>query len=182
MAAKRRHDSKYQRFLEGLPKYAVEEHPGRAALIKDVRAKLTERFGESPSVAVLSRKYIEARNEVDRIDEQAKVAGIILDAVQEMMLEQFDAEGVDSMRTKEGMISVYIEPYASVEDHAKLRQWAIDNNLGDALQIGWQKINSLTKQLLEEGQPAPDGTKVFQKTKIRLERTKARKEGDDPPI
>lgn len=113
-------------------------------------------------------RYIELRDEKDKAEEVVKDINVDLSAIEQLIAEHFEAKGVEAVRTVDGMLSVYVEPYASVVDHDALLAWVKEQGLERNLRLPWQSMNSLTKQLLEDGQPEPDGVEIYAKTKFKL--------------
>lgn len=94
-----------------------------------------------------------------------------LEAVSQMMCDQFDVEGVSSMKlSSDARVAVQYEPYAKVDDRSKLKAWCEKNGLGDRLALPWQTLNSIVKERLLLGEPEPDGVSATSKPKIVLRR------------
>lgn len=74
----------------------------------------------------LARAYVECRNLREQIDEWGKLMGVLVEAYQWLMIEQFSVEGVSMMRLDNGQpVSTWDEPNAKVEDHAKFLEWCL---------------------------------------------------------
>jgi hypothetical protein len=113
--------------------------------------------------------YATLRGIDDMLSEWKSSCNLLLDAYTELMVEQFEVEGVASVRFQDGGgVSTYEEPYAKVVDREKFRQWCLKHGLERSLSLGWQATNAIVKKLLLEGEGEPDGIEVFSKTMIRL--------------
>lgn len=157
--------------VKELPRLPMGDPSLKKERVEAAKETLLDVYGREPRTADLVSRYMELRDEKAKAEEVVKDINVDLDAVQELIANQFEAEGVEALRTTEGLLSMYVEPYTSVEDHDALREWCIKQGLERSLQLPWQTVNSLTKQLLEDGKPEPDGVTIFAKTKFRLARS-----------
>ena len=162
----------YHDMLRKLPPLPSEDPPERKVRLDAAREAILIEEGGNPTAPALVHRYKVLRDAKDAAEAVVKDINLQLDAVSELLADQFDAEDVTSLRTKEALVSVYVEPYTSVQDHDSLREWCIAQGLERSLRLPWQTVNSITKQRLEDGLPEPDGVTIFAKTKIRLERVK----------
>lgn len=162
----------YDALLAKLPPLPSDDPPDRKKRVDAARQAILIEEGDKPSAPALVHRYTALSDAKDAAEQVVKDINVELDAVTELLADQFDAEGVTSLRTKDAHISVYVEPYTSVNDHDALRGWCVKQGLERAMRLPWQSVNSITKQRLEDGLPEPDGVTLFAKTKIRLERVK----------
>ena len=94
---------------------------------------------------------------------------LMLDAYQSLMVAQFEAEGISSLKLSTGQpIVTYEEPYAQVIDKDAFRLWCIKQGLERSLVLPWQTTNKITKDMLLAGDPEPDGVTIYAKTRVRL--------------
>jgi hypothetical protein len=160
---------KYSRVLEGLPRYRDGE---QKYLDKVEDAKTTIRqSGKSSTGLSLSNQFRELRQRKKDLAKQLSDLNVIIEAHTQILVEQFEVEGVSSMRFSldaddKRLIRVQSEPYAQVTDRDVHRKWAIDNGLERSLMLPWQTTNALAKERLLAGEPEPDGVTVFVKDKI----------------
>jgi len=117
--------------------------------------------------SVLARYYAETREVLDAIDAQESNLNVTLEAFEQMIVEQYEAEGTTSIRlTEGGTVRVQTEPKAVVEDRDAFRDWCIRNGLERSLQLAWQTTNALTKERLLKGEPEPTGVKAYAADKL----------------
>lgn len=115
------------------------------------------------------RVYAEIRKLKDRLDEWESDMNLLLEAYKSLMIDQFDVEGISSLRLDNGQpISTWPEPHAQVVDREKYRQWCVKNGLETSLMLAWQTTNAMVKKFLLQGLPEPPGVDVYTETKIRL--------------
>jgi len=154
--------------LAELPKYTDGDasHAERVGMARD---RLVAN-GDRMTPASLARLYRELRDTKDIINGELAAIEVELDAVSQLMTQHFESEGLTQVKTDRELISVYVEPYSSVEDPEALRQWCVNEGLERRMSLAWSTVNSITKQRLEDGLPAPDGVRIYAKDKIRMER------------
>ncbi len=148
-------DAKYQDKIEAIKKEVLLEH-GHTWL----------------PASTLAKDYTDIRIEIDVIEDMLSKVNLRLEAITQMMINQFEVEDVSSLRITGATIRTQIEPYATVKDKVAFRKWCVENGLEDSLTLPWPSTNSITKQRLLEGLPEPDGIEAFQKTKVVLTRDK----------
>jgi len=136
------------------------------------------------------------------LEEIVKEVNLRLEAVTQMMVDQFEVEDTTSL-TVEGVgnVRTQYEPYAKVEDKDKFRLWCINHcqtcgkpkdqhpvidqvegesvmvcrnaaTLENSLQLWPSTMNAITKERLLAGLPEPDGVTAFAKVKVVLTRGK----------
>lgn len=121
------------------------------------------------SAGEFARAYAELRKIADSLDSWKSDINLLLDAYTALMLEQFEIEGVSSLRLSNGQpVSTYAEPYAQVIDKEKFRLWCIAQGLERQMALHPSTTQKLTKDMLLAGDPEPDGVTTFAKTRIRL--------------
>ena len=149
-----------------LPRFEEPESPYR----KKIQDKKREYDGRSS--ADLARLYTEARDEKDDLEEELKGVNGRIQAIQELLIESFEADDISAVRTANGyLVSTKYEPYASVKDKETFKKWVIDNGYENLLTLPWQTTNAISKTLLESGEAAPDGVEVYLKPGLRLTRS-----------
>lgn len=160
---------KYTKVLAGLPKFLGTEPAYQEkvdAVKKEILAKADATF--LPASA-LGKEYVDLRAEIDHIKGLLSDANLELEAVTQLMVDQFEVEGVSSLKLSNGQnIVTFPEPYISVSDKEACRLWAIKEGLERSMALPWPTLSAIAKDALLTGKPAPDGTTMFAKTKIRL--------------
>ncbi len=116
-----------------------------------------------------ARLYAELRMIRDKMGSWDASVGLLLEAYQELMTAQMEAEGMEQLRLSTGQpVSTYLEPYCQIVDKEEHRQWCMAEGLERQMVLPWSTSNSLAKQRLLAGEAEPPGTKMFAKTKVRL--------------
>ena len=167
--------SKYAGVTPGLPRFQQETK--YQDKVNETKNKIFEDLDGSPSSSALVHEYVAQRGIIDDLKATLSEANLRLEALAQMITDQFDDEDVTSLKIQGATVRVQIEPYASVKDRDLFRRWCIANGLEESLQLPWQSTNSITKERLLAGDPEPDGVEAFQKSKLVLTRDKARKPG-----
>ena len=112
-----------------------------------------------------AQKYTEVYAMLRKIDKlitaKGKVTALILEAMEQLMAAQFDAEKVTMRYLPDGSsVRCGKEPHAVVVDKVANRLWAIKMDLEDSLTLPWQTVNAMAKKALLEGEPEPDGVEI----------------------
>lgn len=162
---------KYASVIDGLPRMLGA--PGAEPTYQErVEARKRELLdgGLPRQAAALAREYALLREERERLEAEASALNLRLEAVSQLMADQFEAEGTAALTLDGGRrVSVYLEPYAQVTDREAFRRWCMeDPDLVRAMALPWQTTNAMTKAMLLRGDPEPPGVTCFAKTKIRL--------------
>lgn len=118
--------------------------------------------------AEFSRVWLEIRDIEDQLSGWTHAAGVMDEALMDLAVQQLKAEGVKSLRLPDGRgVTTWPEPYPSIEDEGKWRQWCKDNGYEPKMNLLWQTMRSIVNERLEKGEPLPDGIKVWSTTVIR---------------
>lgn len=89
------------------------------------------------------------------------------EAISQLLLEQLEAEGTNSIRNAFGTFFIGDEPYSKVIDKQAYLKWIGEQGLSALLSVPYQSTNAQVKARLEEGQPVPPGIEVYIKSSIR---------------
>jgi hypothetical protein len=179
---------KYAAVIDSLPKLAGEE-PAYQEKINAVKAAILAepgftryastfvtmykdlRRGDQDAVPVSrdERDALIARFGKDGLEALLSECNLRITAVEQLMVDQYEIEGVTSMKLDTGgSLGMQMEPYAQVQDRDECRKWCIAEGLENLMMVPWATINSLTKQRLLDGQPEPPGVKAYAKVKFVL--------------
>jgi len=123
--------------------------------------------GGKAQASLFLQAFIDVKTVKETLSQQESVTNVLEEAYNRVAEAQFTVEGINSLRLASGRgYRLQSEAYASVEDPDKFIEWAMKNDLKRSLSMNWQKMNSMTKELLEQGLPEPDGVKAFLKIKL----------------
>lgn len=118
--------------------------------------------------------YARVRVAVDTIRERMKTFEYLLEAYKQIVIENFEHQGLSSMGFADGgKIRIDEEPYTVVEDQEKLRVWLRENNLERLLSIQWNALNAHVKECLLNEEPEPDGVAAYVNKKLVFTRAKS---------
>jgi hypothetical protein len=115
----------------------------------------------------LASLYADVRKMKDSFDKQEKTTNVIVDAYEQLLVEQYEAETTRSLELDGvGVVRVQYEPAAKIVDKAANRKWAVDNGMEQDLSLPWPTVNALTKALLLQGEDAPGGVEAVSRPKV----------------
>lgn len=118
-----------------------------------VRRTLGKRHGSAFAGA-----FKELRQIKDAIGDVESDVNLLIESYKQLIVEQFEAEGVTNIRlTSGGAVRVQAKPAARVTDREVFRLWCIANGLERSLALHPSTTSSLVCARLLEGQPPPDG-------------------------
>lgn len=130
--------------------------------------KVLAQDDELDSTTAYAKAYQDARQRKEAVEALLKSVEDEIEALTQMMADRFENEGLTGMKLDDGAnVSIHYEPYAQVVDKESFRLWCIKNGLERSLQLAWQTTNSLTKEMLVDGKPEPDGVTCFSRLKLR---------------
>jgi len=138
--------------------------PSRRAVINHLQ---NTSFSGLSKTSDIVDKYVELRKKKAVIDAKLKDVNLLLEAIGEMLIKQYEAQGIDTMRLVSGAsVAVNPEPKVRVTDPDACREWAKKEGLERLLSIPWQTLNSMAKERLLSGDPFPEGTELKTRDKI----------------
>jgi hypothetical protein len=144
-----------------------------------------------PWAAEYARAWHEIRDLRDAIAGLDGRLGALLEAMQELMTDAMENEGIKSIKLADGRgVNTYDEPFAQVVDKDRYREWCVhtcdcgmrdDNHnegnphwdghapvtLERSMQLPWSTTNALNKRRLERGLPEAPGVTSWAKTVVR---------------
>lgn len=119
--------------------------------------------------ASFGRAYADVNVILDAISEWRSSAQLLSDAVERMMTDKMEEEGVRAVSFEDGGgVSTYQEPYGKVVNPVAFRAWCCANGYEQKLQLWPSTMNSIAKERTLAGEPPPDGVEVTAKTMVRL--------------
>lgn len=122
-----------------------------------------------PWASEFARAYAELRYIKAKIDNWGSSAGLLMEAYKVLMLDQFEAEGIRSMKLDTGQpVTTYSEPHAVIVNKEEHRRWCIEQGLEHEMVLPWGTTNAITKRMLIDGLKEPPGVEAFSKPVVRL--------------
>lgn len=113
--------------------------------------------------------YLHHRDELDKLNEQAKRYGLVVEACTRLFVERFEEQGESNVKFDDGVsLGHSVEPYPFVKDQSALLAWVKAHGLEAMLTLNYQTMASLVKERLEGkvNEPLPDGVDVYMKDKL----------------
>lgn len=166
---------KYDAVVANLPKLIGSPEEERSSKHHDKVASfkqaLLQSDGYKQHASFLASLYVDLRDEKEEMEETVSELNVRLDAVIALMREQFEAEGINSLRLDTGeRVDIGYEPVGKVVDRDKLRLWCVAQGLENKLSLPPATLTSLLKELLLQGATEPDGVEAYARVKVRLNR------------
>ncbi|CAB4189676.1 hypothetical protein UFOVP1196_7 [uncultured Caudovirales phage] len=157
---------KYDAVIQKLPR-SLNTEPAYQLKVNAVKDAMREEYPlQAGALGVL---YAELRAEKEYFESHLSDVNLRIKAAEQLLADQCEVEGENSVWVPHGggyTIRMQVEPYAAVVDKEAFRQWCIAQGLERDMGLLWTKTNSITKELLLEGQPEPDGVTISAVTKF----------------
>ena len=159
---------KYAHVIDKLPK-VLGVDPTNQDKIDAVARAISEEPGFTRHGSYLAELYTDIRFEKDAAKQILSEIQLRLDAVEQMLVDQYEVEGTTSVHLVTGeSVSVQYEPYAQVTDREAFRLWCLANGLERSMVLHPSTTQSLIKERLLEGEPEPAGINVVAQAKLVL--------------
>lgn len=150
--------SKYAQVFQRLTKI-LNTDPSHQAKIDAVKQEMQAEPTFVRHASALAAEYAALRREKDTISADLSECQVRLDAIFQLMSEQFEVEGTTALTLDNGD-NVRIQPKISVAfpDPDAFRQWCLaDPDLARSMRLMPQTAISLVSQMLLDGQAEPPG-------------------------
>lgn len=145
-----------------------EENSNRQYEVEQAKKLVLER-----TPASLVTQYAAIRRECDDMDEKARDLGIRREAVEQLLVEVYEGEGITNLNVKGvGALRTQYAPYTRVVDKAMLHAWCLSKGFGPQMSLPWMTLNSTVSEILLSGEEPPPGVDVYIKPKLVLTREK----------
>lgn len=142
--------------VKDLPRFT--EDPKYQDKVNAAKDELRRRPGFRPFAAGLALEYEMLRMEKDRAKVQLYNINVYIKAVEQLMTDQYDLEGVTSIRLEDGCLVICsLQPHAKVSNKDENREWAVSSGLERQLSLPWGTNNSYMKNELMLGHPEQPG-------------------------
>lgn len=159
----RKRGGKYAHVIDKLPKTFNLEvgYQERVDIMIDHFRKTTAEAGVALDASTLAALYEEVRLEKNQIDDELSEANLKLEAVEQMVVKEFDACNITTVKTKTGSsIRAEVHPHAVVTNKEIFRLWCLDNGYAEQMTLPWATTNALVKERILEAEKDPPGIEV----------------------
>ena len=117
--------------------------------------------------------YAEYRNARDAVREKLSAANLNLEAISQLLIEQFEVEGIESKRLDTGeSLGFHPEPYPGINDPEEFRLWCLEQGLERSMKLPWQSTSAIVKERLLSGEAEPPGITTYAKSKLVFRRAR----------
>ncbi len=144
----------------------------RPAYIK-AKAEVSGDIPEGSELEKLALSFRAARDKKEELEEELKEVNKEIDDVSGRLAEVMEAQGVDSFK-RAGIGTIYIEikNRPSIVDKDGFIRWLDDTGRGEMARraVHPMSLESLVKEMLEEGATLPESLNNFQQRRARLRR------------
>lgn len=140
-----------------------------SAMLKVINDGLIRGVAKRMNAGTVAKMYRDIRKVKNAMDEQEKTLNIIKAAYEQVLVDQYEAEGMTNLSLDDyigGAVRYELQPHGAVKDKDANREWAMKSGLERSLSLPWQTINALTKQALLDGLDPPDGVEVTARVKV----------------
>lgn len=168
----------YAHLIDKLPKILGID-PKKQAMVEVIKEGMKKEPGFRMWSSDLAKRFALIRAE--KAAAQATLAEIELrlEAVSQLMADQFGAEGLSNIGLANGGgVALYYEPTAKILDKEGFRLWCVEAGYVKSLHMHSGKMVSIVKERILTGAPEPAGLQVGSRRVIRL--TKGDGEPDLP--
>jgi len=160
---------KYAKVTQKLTR-VFDVEPDYQEKVDACKRELAEGVGFEMSSAWLAQEYAATRDEKDAAEKVLSDVNLHLEALKQMIVERFDADGIDKLRTTDGQtVTVGVEPHAVIADPETFKEWCRrDPDLRNKMVLPFPTTNALVKERLLAGQPEPPGITTWARSKLTL--------------
>lgn len=159
---------KYAHIIDSLPRMLGTE-PDYQQKVQAVKDAMLLDPDYQQHASWLAREYAGLRDEKARAEEAVKEVNLRLEAVSQMLFDQYEVEHVTTLTVDGRPVSVRLVPYASVEDKEAFRLWCTqDADLSRKMTLPWTTTNKLASDMLLAGEELPPGVTIFAKQRFTL--------------
>lgn len=148
----------------------------RQGQIDAIKASIKQHEGYKPEGSYAAKIYINLRKAADEAEQALKDAELAVEAAEQLLIENHENDdpawgaygaSPEMMRLVDGA-SLRLEPgpHMIIKDKTKYHEWCLKQNLLNIMFPPWNTINAMMKKMLLKGEPTPDGTEAFIKTKV----------------
>ena len=96
-----------------------------------------------------------------------------LEALQQLIIEQFAEDGLTSIKTEKGAtLVVRTSVYPRVANKSLVMDWIRKNRATEMLMVSHTSLRSVCTELLEAGKELPAGVEVYLKDSLSLRKSK----------
>ncbi len=178
---------KWTKFRKKLPRlepdtdYQEKVNREKARILKLAdKQKPTKADAEVANAAFLGRQMAQARRAKDRLEDKLYDENITITALDQLLVDRLEGEEQESVTLRDGVtFGLKDDIYPQVEDRGKLFAWIKLTGQAALLTVHHSTLKAVVKDRLENGRPAPPGTKVFIKTTVSIRGLKGKDNGDE---
>jgi hypothetical protein len=160
---------KYDSVIKYLPKvrkpFEDEDHQTR---VNAAKLEIEKDVNFKRQAAWLFSRYATLRRVKDEISEELSECQVQLDAVTQLMEDQMEVEGTESLGLSNGD-KVRLEPgiYPKIVDREAFRLWCLaDEDLSKKMMLHAKTAESLVRKMLLAGEPEPPGMEAVSWNKV----------------
>lgn len=155
------------------PKFQAEDadHALRIQKAQEAIKLELQEAGLPVDLGQLGERYNKERNLKDKKEDELSDINLKIEALTQMVTTEFDQQHITQFRLDNGAsISLKDDAYTQVVDKDEWLGWVKETGREHLLSVHYQTMNSLVKEMLEQGVEPPPGLKVFLKTGLILRR------------
>jgi hypothetical protein len=159
---------KYAKVINQLPRLLGAE-PQYQQKVEAVKAAMVAEPDFERHASALARQYTAIRIEQAKVAEILAEVNLRLEAVSQLMFDQYEAEGVESLKVDGRTIAARLVPYSVVQDKEAFRQWCLQEpDLARLMTLPWMTVDKISKDRLVAGEEPPPGVTIYAKQRFTL--------------
>lgn len=145
----------------------ASEEPERQQELDKVKQELL-----NLSMGELGDRYRELYDLKEKLKGQLADVQLKLDAHNQLLVSQLEAQGLGKMSTTDGSTTLWIKDsvYTTTQNRHEYLTWIRENGLEDLLSVHYSTMNAQVTDRLQKGQQIPPGLKAFFKQTISIRR------------
>lgn len=152
-----------------LPRFVDPGIGGHRERVNEAKTEITEREPTG-----LAARYAGVRAEMKSAKDMVSVIQVQLDACSELLVDQFEAEGITSLKMKDGSsVRVDVKPINVTKDREGFRLWCIEEGLQKEMHLHPGTARTMMCNMLLAGEDIPPGLEAFMKDKIVFTKAKS---------
>lgn len=161
---------KYSHLKGRLTKFSGEaEYQDRVNRKKEEIVEELKDKGLSLTPGNFGTVLIAARQEKSRLEALEKAENLIIEAMNQMLVEQMEAQDYTNLKMGNGVsLSIKDDVYCTVKNKKEFYDWIEETGQQDLLTVNYQTMASMTKTCLVDGTPIPPGIDTYFKQSITV--------------
>ena len=132
-----------------------------ASWTERVDARRKKILEDQPTSDVLCGLLMDAKAEKSRLEEQKTSLSCDVEALEKILVERLEDQGLTQIKTSRGTFSIKDEPIVQFVDKGELNKWIRATGQEDLLSVNPKTAEGIVKNMVLEGKEPPPGSKIY---------------------